>query len=117
MPNGGPWKSRPMPGSGPACAMSQGCTCRCRIGARTKSPPDSKNDARYRGQELNGNTHRPAQAPRAQLGQEYGDAKANRHRQQQSAISDGHECSVNRRERAELLGDRIPDLACQEVGV
>ena len=38
MPNGGPWNSLPMSGSGPSASISHGCTCRCRIGARTNRP-------------------------------------------------------------------------------
>src|SRR6266702_4774487 len=75
--------------------------------------PDAEDDARHGGQELDGHTHGPLEPRGRQLGEEDGNAETDRdgddHGQERS-----HHRSVHRRQRAVLVGDRIPDLACQE---
>ena len=76
--------------------------------------PDAVDDARNAGEQLDRDADRPAQPHRAQFGQEDRDQQADRHRDQHRDQR-GDERAVDRRQRAELLGHRIPALADQEA--
>ena len=75
--------------------------------------PDAVDDARDAGEQLDGDADRAAQPLRAKLGQEHRDHQTDRHRDQHRDQR-GDERAVDRSERAEVLGDRIPALADQE---
>ncbi len=75
--------------------------------------PDTEDDAGHRRQQLDRDADGPLQQRRTQFGQEQGDAETRRHRKQHGDQR-GHHGAVNRRQRAELIGDRIPNLAGHE---
>ena len=66
------------------------------------------------GQQLDRDADRPPQPHRAQLGEEDRDQQPDRHRDQHRDER-RDERAVDRRERTELLGDRVPALLEQKV--
>ena len=79
-----------------------------------EQPPDAVDDARDSGEQLDRDPDRPPQPKRTQLGQEHRNQKADRngdHHGDQGS----HQRPVDRGKRPELLGDRIPPLAGQEI--
>ena len=75
--------------------------------------PDAVDDAGDAGQQLDGDADRPAQHHRAELGQEERDHQADRHGDQHGD-GRGDQRAVDRRQRAEALGDRVPRFVEQE---
>ena len=82
-------------------------------GREDEKTPDAVDDAGNAGEQLDGDADGTAQRPRTNLGQEDRDADADwngdEHRQNR-----GDECAVDRGQRAELLGDRIPGFRVEE---
>ena len=76
--------------------------------------PDAVDDAGNTGEQLDGDADRAAQPHRAQLGQKHRDEQADRHRDQHGDER-GDDRAVDRRDRAEFLGDRIPDFFVEEA--
>ena len=75
--------------------------------------PDAVDDARDRGQQLDHRAERPLQPDRAQFGDEQRDAERDRDADQHRDRR-GDQRAVDRRQRAELLGDRVPGLGRRE---
>jgi hypothetical protein len=75
--------------------------------------PDSEDDAGNRRQEFHRDPDRALEHGRAQLGQEQRDAESGGYGKQHGDQRSDHR-SVDRRQRTELIGDRIPDLAGDE---
>ena len=76
--------------------------------------PDAVDDAGNAGEQFDSYADRAAQPHRAQLGQEQRDEQADRHRDQH-CDQRGDDGAVNRSNRPEFLGDRIPDFFVKEA--
>ena len=76
--------------------------------------PDAVDDAGNAGEQFDGDADRPAQPLRAQLGEKERDHQADRNRDQHGNER-GDDGAVDRRQRAEIVGDRIPALADQKA--
>src|SRR5262249_24316772 len=83
-------------------------------GGEDEETPNAVDEAGNAGQELDRNADRPAQKLRAQLGQKHGDEKTDRNRDQHGDEG-GDKGAVDRGERAEALGDRIPPFLDEEI--
>ena len=75
--------------------------------------PDAVDDRGHGGEQLDGDADGTLEPHRRELGQEDGDAEADRDGEQQREEG-GDQGAVDRRERPELVGDRVPDLAGEE---
>jgi hypothetical protein len=82
-------------------------------GRQHEQAPDAEYDAGDGGEQLDSHANGPFQHRRAELGQEEGNAEAGRHGDGHRDHR-GHHRAVDRRQSAELFGDRIPDLAGDE---
>ena len=76
--------------------------------------PDAVDDARDAGEQLDRDADRAAEQHRAQFGQEHSDHQADRDRDQHRDEG-SDERAVDRRERAEALGHRVPALVEEET--
>ena len=79
-----------------------------------KKPPDPVDDAGDRGQKLDHRRQRALQPDRAQFGDEEGDPERHRDRDQHRDRR-GDEGAVDRRQRTEFLGDRVPHIGDEET--
>ena len=79
-----------------------------------EQPPDAIDDAGHACEQFDGGADGALERPRAKLGEEYRDADTERHgdHHRQRGADDR---AVDRRERAELFGDRIPVVRSEEV--
>ncbi len=78
-----------------------------------KRPPDAVDDAGNAGEQFDGDPDRAAQRPGTDLGQEDRDADAGGHGQQHGEEG-RHQRAVDRGQRAESLGHRIPGFGPDE---
>ena len=76
--------------------------------------PDPVNDARDAGEQLDRDADRLPQPLRAKFGQEESDHQPDRDRDQHGDKR-GDKRSVDRRQSAEILRDRIPSIAGEEA--
>src|SRR5581483_2197698 len=76
--------------------------------------PDAVDDAGDAGEQLDRGADRALQPARAQLGDEDGDAHADRDADEHGDQGGDHG-AVDRRQRAEFLGDRVPSLGDEEA--
>ena len=114
-PSGGPANSAPTIGDlAEVVSTSSGCTVDLQHRRQNEQAPDAVDDARDRGQQLDQGADRPAQPGRAQLGQEHGDRRAPTGTRDHHGDQRGDKRTVDRRQRAEELLDRVPWLAPQK---
>ena len=76
--------------------------------------PHAVDDGRHGGEQLDGGADRPAHPIRRQFREEECDAKGEWHCHDEGKDR-AHNCSVNRHQGAETLGDRVPSGRAQET--
>src|SRR4029077_15486703 len=81
---------------------------------KNEQAPDAVDDTGNAAQQLDRDPDRAAQPHRTQFGEKQRDEEAERNRNEHGNER-GHNRSVNRRGRAEILGDGVPALGNQEA--